>query len=63
MNINALLENKTVKIATLIFTTLVSLLLIITNNKVILSAKSDNADGFFQAFQNFHNLGDRKSVV
>ena len=57
MNFKDLIENKTVKIVTLIFTILVSLSLIITNNKVILTAKSDNADGFFQAFQSFHNLG------
>ena len=57
MNFKDLIENKTVKIVTLIFTILVSLSLIIINNKVILTAKSDNADGFFQAFQSFHNLG------
>ena len=57
MKLNNLISNKIIKIATLIFTTLVSLSLIITNNKVILNFRAIGADGFFEAFLNFRNLG------
>ena len=55
--INHLINSKLLKTSVLIFSSIVSLILIIKNNSVIFNCKADNSDNFFQAFQDFRQLG------